>query len=116
VLVDAPCSGIGTWQRNPHARWTSSPEDVRELAEVQRELLLRVADSIKPGGTLIYSVCTLSRQETTEVAEFFLEQRRDFKPLEKTNPFLPSETANQFLFGPQDSGGNGMFVSCWRKT
>lgn len=116
VLVDAPCSGIGTWQRNPHARWTSSPEDVRELAEVQRGLLLRVADSVKSGGTLIYSVCTLSREETIGVVEFFAHQRKDFAPLKKTNPFLPSETANQFLFGPQDSGGNGMFVSCWRKT
>lgn len=116
VLADAPCSGIGTWQRNPHARWTASMDDVHELAEVQRELLLRVADSVKPGGTLIYSVCTLSRQETTEVAEFFEDQKKDFQPMEKTNPLLPGETANQFLFGPQDFGGNGMFVSCWRKT
>jgi 16S rRNA (cytosine967-C5)-methyltransferase len=115
VLVDAPCSGIGTWQRNPHARWTSSLTDVRELAEVQRNLLLHVADSVKPGGRLVYSVCTLSRDETLEVAKYFQDQRPDFQPLEGTNPFQPSETANQFTFGPQDSGGNGMFVSCWRK-
>jgi 16S rRNA (cytosine967-C5)-methyltransferase len=115
VLVDAPCSGIGTWQRNPHARWTTSLADVRELAEIQRSFLSHVADSLKPGGKLIYSVCTLSREETIEVAQWFENQRKDFKPLEATNPFLPSETANQFLFGPQDSGGNGMFVSCWRK-
>ncbi len=115
VLVDAPCSGIGTWQRNPHARWTTSANDVRELAEIQRGLLINVADSVKLGGELIYSVCTLSRDETINVAEFFQSQRKDFQPLEKTNPFQPSETANQFLFGPQDSGGNGMFVSCWRK-
>lgn len=116
VLVDAPCSGIGTWQRNPHARWTTSLTDVRELAEIQRTLLLHVADSIKPGGKLIYSVCTLSREETVGAANFFQNERKDFQPLEKTNPFQPSETANQFMFGPQDSGGNGMFVSCWRKV
>lgn len=115
VLVDAPCSGIGTWQRNPHARWTTSLADVRELAEVQRNLLLNVADAIKPGGKLIYSVCTLSREETSEVADFFEKQRTDFESLEKANPFPPSETASRFWFGPQDFGGNGMFVSCWRK-
>ncbi|MEO5804762.1 MAG: RsmB/NOP family class I SAM-dependent RNA methyltransferase, partial [Verrucomicrobiota bacterium] len=116
VLVDAPCSGIGTWQRNPQARWTTSANDVRELAQIQRELLLNVADSVKSGGKLIYSVCTLSRDETIGVADFFQNLRKDFQPLEKANPFQPSETANQFMFGPQDSGGNGMFVSCWRKT
>lgn len=115
VLVDAPCSGIGTWQRNPHARWTTSLTDVLELAEVQRQLLLHVADSLKPGGRLIYSVCTLSREETVGVAQFFQSERKDFEPLRRSNPFQPSETANQFMFGPQDSGGNGMFVSCWRK-
>ena len=115
VLMDAPCSGIGTWQRNPQARWTTSANDVRELAEIQRQLLLHVADSLKPGGKLIYSVCTLSREETIGVAEFFKNERKDFEPLEKTNPFQPSETANKMSFWPQDSGGNGMFVSCWRK-
>jgi len=65
---------------------------------------------------LIYSVCTLSREETFQVAEFFQKQRPDFEPLKRTNPFQPSETANQFLFGPQDSGGNGMFVSGWGRV
>ena len=61
VLVDAPCSGLGTWQRNPHARWTTTVEDVRELAELQRRLLAHTAPSLKPGGRLIYAVCTLTR-------------------------------------------------------
>ena len=116
VLVDAPCSGMGTWHRNPHARWTTSANDVRELAEIQRVILLNVADSVKTGGKLIYSVCTLSREETIGVVEFFQSQRKDFQPLEKKNPFQPSKTASKFLFWPQDSGGNGMFVSCWGKV
>ena len=51
VLVDAPCSGVGTWQRNPHARWTTDLKDVMELAEVQKRLLANVAGSVKPGGS-----------------------------------------------------------------
>src|SRR5580700_11122720 len=50
VLVDAPCSGVGTWQRNPHARWTATVNDVRELTIVQEALLGRAAPSVKPGG------------------------------------------------------------------
>ena len=81
VLVDAPCSGIGTWQRNPQARWTTTPDDVRELSEIQRRLLANAAPSVKPGGKLIFSVCTLSRAETTEVVEHFNASRPDFEPL-----------------------------------
>ena len=68
ILVDAPCSGVGTWQRNPHARWTVTPDDVRELAVTQRRLLEHVCGSLKPGGRLVYAVCTLTRAETTAVA------------------------------------------------
>src|SRR5690606_4715628 len=71
VLVDAPCSGVGTWQRNPHARWTTTENDVRELAEIQKRLLTNVAPNVKPGGKLIFAVCTLTRAETTEVVEQF---------------------------------------------
>lgn len=63
VLVDAPCSGVGTWQRNPHARWTTTPGDVKELGEIQKRLLANVAPSIKPGGKLIYAVCTLGSRD-----------------------------------------------------
>lgn len=115
VLVDAPCSGIGTWHRNPQARWTSSARDVTELAAIQRDLLSRVADSVKPGGKLVYSVCTLSRDETTGVAEHFQNERTDFEPLEMRNPFKPDTSAHQLWFWPQSSGGNGMFVAAWKK-
>src|SRR5690606_4499564 len=71
LLVDAPCSGLGTWGRNPHMRWTVSGKDVAELAAVQANLLSVVAGSVKPGGRLIYSVCTLSHAETEKVADGF---------------------------------------------
>ena len=116
VLVDAPCSGIGTWGRNPHARWTTTPDDVRELAIVQRDLLLHAAPSVKPGGRLVYSVCTLSRAETTEVADAFAAAHPEFEPVPLVNPFQPDTAAvHPLCLWPQDTGGNGMFVAAWRR-
>lgn len=115
VLVDAPCSGLGTWQRNPHARWTTTPEDVRELGAVQRELLGNATPSVKPGGKLVYSVCTLTKTETSDVVEWFQKQFPDFEPLATTNPLKEATPASQIWIWPQDSGGNGMFVAVWRK-
>jgi 16S rRNA (cytosine967-C5)-methyltransferase len=114
VLVDAPCSGVGTWHRNPHARWTTTAQDVRELGGVQKELLARAASAVKPGGKLVYAVCTLTRAETSEVGEAFEKQFPEFQRLPGKNPLGP-ETApgREFRFWPQQFGGNGMFVACW---
>jgi len=121
VLVDAPCSGIGTWQRNPHARWTVTVQDVRELAELQKRLLAHAAPSVKPGGKLIYSVCTLTRAETDEVVKIFTETQSGFDPLPLTLPPVPNKggraltSAATLTIWPQDFGGNGMFVAAWRR-
>jgi 16S rRNA (cytosine967-C5)-methyltransferase len=118
VLVDAPCSGIGTWQRNPQARWTTEPNDVRELSEIQKKLLANVAPSVKPGGKLIFSVCTLSRAETTEVAVAFSASQPDFEPLVWDSVKFEERTANKFsqvTIWPQDLNGNGMFIAGWRR-
>ncbi len=116
ILVDAPCSGLGTWSRNPHARWTTTPKDVTELAVLQRSLLENVAPSLKPGGRLFYAVCTLTRAETTEVADAFTAQHPEFEPLPMVNPFAPdSAPSAQLTFWPQQTAGNGMFVAAWRK-
>ena len=116
VLVDAPCSGIGTWGRNPHARWTLTPQDVRELGEVQQRLLTHAARAVKPGGRLFYAVCTLSRAETSAVADGFGSTSPDFEPLPLVNPFDPSSpAAAQLWLWPQESGGNGMFVAAWKR-
>ncbi len=82
VLVDGPCSGVGTWQRNPHARWTTTLQDVKELAAVQKQLLAHAAPSVKPGGKLIYAVCTLTRSETEDVVtEFNAKFSSEFEPM-----------------------------------
>jgi 16S rRNA (cytosine967-C5)-methyltransferase len=116
VLVDAPCSGIGTWQRNPHARWTTTPQDVEELAVVQRNLLDHAAGAVRPGGKLIYAVCTLSRRETVETAGGFERGQTAFEPLALRNPFAgDGQGGNQLWFLPEEIGGNGMFVAGWRR-
>jgi len=116
VLVDAPCSGIGTWQRNPHARWTTTVEDVRELSEVQLRLLTNVAKSLKPLGKLVYAACTLTRAETVEVAARVEKQLPELSPLSLRNPLKPNEPSqNQLWLWPQDCGGNGIFVAAWQR-
>lgn len=118
ILVDAPCSGLGTWQRNPHARWTTTAHDVQELAEVQKKLLTHVAGSLKPGGKLIFSVCTVTRAETAGVVDHFNATQPDFEPL--ALPELPGAgralgNSPTLLIWPQDLGGNGMFIAGWRR-
>ena len=111
VLVDAPCSGVGTWQRNPHARWTTTLEDVAELAGVQAALLARAAASVKPGGRLVYAVCTLTRSETSGVADGFGEAHPDFEPA----PIALAAGAPRVSLLPQDLDANGMFIAAWRR-
>lgn len=112
ILLDAPCSGVGTWQRNPHARWTTTMDDVRELATTQLALLNNVVGSLKPGGRLIYSVCTLTRSETTAITEVFSKAHPELEPL----PLLAlnSQLSTVFLW-PHELNANGMFLAAWTR-
>ncbi len=114
ILVDAPCSGVGTWQRNPQARWTASPNDVSELAVTQRALLEHVAGSVKPGGRLVYAVCTVTRAETSDVADAFTAAHPEFTPAEvlASSATPPSP---QLLLWPHELNANGMFIAAWTR-
>jgi len=81
VLVDAPCSGLGTLRRNPDARWRIGPGDPPRLAEIQAAILHSAAAVVKPGGTLVYSTCTLLPEENESIVEAFLESAKDFTPV-----------------------------------
>ena len=116
VLIDAPCSGVGTWGRNPHARWTTTREDVRELAAVQQQLLLHATAAVKPGGKLIYAVCTLTRSETDAVADLCSPRFSGFAPMPlPAGPSEPSAASGRKWIWPQSCRGNGMFVSAWQR-
>lgn len=117
VLVDAPCTAVGTWQRNPHARWTCTPEDVAELSAVQLKLLNSAIAALKPGGKLVYSVCTVTRSETVDVVAAFTQAHPEFTPLPFANPFEPTQPlAPTLQLWPQTCLGNGMFVAAWTKN
>ena len=116
VLVDAPCSGIGTWQRNPHARWSLNARDVNELVEKQKRILGHASVAVKPGGKLIYSVCTLTRRETQGVADWFERTFPQFEPLSQPNPLIAERgAASRHLFVPPEVPANGMFVAAWKR-
>ncbi|MFO1475911.1 MAG: RsmB/NOP family class I SAM-dependent RNA methyltransferase [Verrucomicrobiota bacterium] len=116
VLVDAPCSGLGTWQRNPHARWTTRPDDVDELGQVQIRLLATAAASVKPGGKLVYAVCTLTEAETTRVADAFDAAFGGFEPWRRPNPLDPgAPESSRIWIWPQQARGNGMFIALWKR-
>jgi 16S rRNA (cytosine967-C5)-methyltransferase len=78
VLVDAPCSGTGTLRRNPEIRWRISPADIAELSSKQERILTTAAEMVRPGGTLLYSTCSLEKDENEAVAEAFTREHVEF--------------------------------------
>jgi 16S rRNA (cytosine967-C5)-methyltransferase len=80
ALVDAPCSGFGTLRRHPEVKLRRTPEDVDRLAALQARLLAQVAREVKPGGLLVYSVCTLTPEECDGQVEQFLANHPEFRP------------------------------------
>ena len=81
VLVDAPCTGLGTLRRNPDLKWRQTPEDLAELTIKQASILARAAKLVKTGGRLIYSTCSLLSDENEQITEQFLNMHPDFKLL-----------------------------------
>jgi 16S rRNA (cytosine967-C5)-methyltransferase len=103
VLVDAPCSGLGVLRRRPDARWRITPEDVGDLARLQHQLLDAAIALTRPGGTVVYSVCTLSIAETVGV------DRPGLEALEPPPaPFRPAGRGALLL--PQSAGTDGMYL------
>jgi 16S rRNA (cytosine967-C5)-methyltransferase len=88
VLIDAPCTGTGTWRRNPDAKWRLKPEDLIELMRLQADVLDSAQRLVKAGGRLIYVTCSLLRKENEEQIEKFLETHPDFSlmPLSEVWP------------------------------
>ncbi|HYI62804.1 MAG TPA: transcription antitermination factor NusB [Acidimicrobiales bacterium] len=107
VLVDAPCSGLGVLHRRADARWRVTPDAVARLAALQVELVLAAADLVRPGGTLVVSVCTLTAAETTGVDAVVAERRPDLEPLPPPgDPWVPWGRGALLL--PQAAGTDGM--------
>lgn len=90
VLVDAPCSGTGTWRRNPDTRWRVYGPGLNDLLGVQAEILDRVAKAVKPGGKLVYATCSLLPAENDRQVEAFLQRHPEFTPAPPP-PGLPAD-------------------------
>jgi 16S rRNA (cytosine967-C5)-methyltransferase len=97
VLVDPPCSGLGTLQSRPDIRWRASPEAIEELAGLQRRILGAGAAATKPGGALVYSVCTISRTECDALIDAFVAERPQFT-VEKRLQLLPHRDRTDGFF------------------
>jgi 16S rRNA (cytosine967-C5)-methyltransferase len=109
VLVDAPCSGLGTLRRRPDARWRIDAAAVDRLAGIQRALVDAAADLLRPGGTLVYSVCTLTDAESLGIDQHLAANRPDLEPLPALDPpWEPHGRGARLL--PQSAGTDGMFV------
>lgn len=99
VLVDAPCSGTGTLRRNPEIRWRLSPADIYAFAEKQKQILSQAANAVKPGGRLVYSTCSVEREEDEEVIQEFLARDNRFRILDNLRTW------------PQRQGCDGFFIT-----
>lgn len=114
VLVDAPCSGLGTLRRNPDARWRLRPADPGRLARVQGALLRSAARAVRRGGTLVYSTCTVLREENEEVVQDFLEGHPHFRIPDRRSlpevvrPLVGEDGALRCL--PHRHGTDGFFA------
>ncbi len=114
VLLDAPCSGLGVLRRRPDARWRVTETSIDELAALQRELLAAAATVVRPGGVLLYSVCTLTRAETADVDAWAAEHLASFDALPPPGtPWQPRGRGALLL--PQTAGTDGMFVLALRR-
>jgi len=79
ILIDAPCSGLGSLRRNPDARWRLRPEALGDLAKIQREIIESAAAVLRPGGSLVYSTCTVTPEENEKVIRGFMATRANWR-------------------------------------
>lgn len=119
VLVDAPCSGLGTLRRNPDMKWRQTPEDIGELVAKQTLLLAAAARLVKPGGRLVYATCSILDEENRGVAQAFLSGSPDFRlipaaeVLEKERIAL--RTGEYFEVWPHSHGTDAFFAAVFER-
>jgi 16S rRNA (cytosine967-C5)-methyltransferase len=129
VIVDAPCSGLGTLRRNPDLKWRQSPQAVQEMVVKQGAILQSAARLLKPGGRLVYATCSLLPQENEEIALGFTQAHVDFSPLAAADVLsqLKVEGAAGLCSGGEQGGAflrlwphrhatDGFFAAIWVKN
>jgi 16S rRNA (cytosine967-C5)-methyltransferase len=114
VLVDAPCSGTGTLRHNPEIRWRLAPEDFEKLARQQFQFLSNAAQVLKSRGRLVYSTCSVDKEENEEVVASFLKRHSDMTPLRIDRGILTT-SSGALRTWPQQQGTDGFFVAVFAK-
>ena len=128
VLVDAPCSGLGTLRRNPDLKWRQSPQSVQELTAKQSAILQSAARLVKPGGRLVYATCSVLPEENEAIAQAFGAAHPEFVPLDAGELLaqLKVEQAASLCSGgdsgsryvrlwPHQHGCDGFFAAVWQR-
>jgi 16S rRNA (cytosine967-C5)-methyltransferase len=119
VLLDPPCSDLGTLQARPDVRWRKSPEQIDELAALQRELLDAGLERLKPGGVLVYSSCTISPSENEQQIDRLLRDRPDVErdDLGVDRPAVAHPAFPGYLqLLPHRDGADGFFIARLRRS
>lgn len=116
ILVDAPCSGLGVIKRKPDIKYSKTADDFSRLQEIQVDLLDQAAQLLKKGGILVYSTCTVDSAENRGTAERFLKEHPYMEKIEVSLPeALGLKNTGFVQVFPQDFGGDGFFISAFRK-
>lgn len=116
VVVDAPCSGSGTWRRHPYLIRQTHESDIHEAAEKQFALLNEYSEFVKPNGRLIYCTCSLSQFENQEVAKRFLDARSEFEHTALDERFGLSENGLGITVYPKELEGDGLYVASFKRS
>jgi 16S rRNA (cytosine967-C5)-methyltransferase len=112
VLVDAPCSGLGSARRRPELLWRAERTALSGLARLQVAIAAAAADQLRPGGRLVYSVCTFPRAETDAACDALLAHRPDLEPVKIEGPQGPAERVRLW---PHRHGSDAMFAAAFRR-
>lgn len=120
VVLDAPCSSMGTLRRNPEIRWQVREEDLQLRTPKQLAFLEQASKAVSPGGTLVYSVCSLEEEETGRVVASFLERNPDFTPLKvapppRWAPLVGQEAVGAFTLLPDRHSWDAFFVALLKR-
>ena len=120
VLVDAPCSGLGTLRRNPDLKWRQTPATIAEIGVKQHAILNSAAKLLKPGGRLVYATCSILPEENEVVIRDFLNSHPEFKTLHCGELLqaarVPLDMGEFFYLNPRDHGTDGFFAATLQRT
>ena len=121
ILLDVPCLGLGVLKRKPDIKWQRKPEDIKEIAKIQYEILKNCSNYLKPGGEIVYSTCSILKEENQNIVMKFLEENSSFKLQEILLPknqnlyFEKFMIDKDFLQVYQNEETDGFFICKVRK-